>query len=177
MNHEPIIQSQLQIDWYKLLIQQFAFLLYRHVRVTFGYTQRSQVRIPDIVPIEAVREEVECTRQLQYTDAEIAWLAERKIEGVPVFVREFLEYLRTSRMPEVNIGLREDGGAFTLESVGDWCDVSPWETKWLNIVNTLYYRELLKLHGVTTSDAWAEGDRRLSNKMAMIRENPSLKFV
>lgn len=172
----PIITSLLQVDWYKLTTQQVAFG-FPDVRVKFSYHQRSKVRVPDIVPIEAVRDEIDHVRTLSLTDNEWGWLFERQLEGTSVFAEDYLDTLRTLKLPEADVGLTQDGGAFTVDSTASWFEVTLWETIWLNIINTLYYRYLLKERGVSLANAWAEGDRRLDEKIAILKANPDLQFV
>lgn len=169
---EPIIRSLLDIDFYKITMAQFAWGYRQLVPVGYGYKNRTtRIRVADVVPVEELREQLEHTRTLRSTGAEINFL--RSLDGL--FEGDFLEFLREVRLPEISV--RVVDGQFDIETEGFWPEAIFWETIILSTVNELYYRNLLEKEGRTLQDLYPEGMRRLFEKIAKLRANPEVKFI
>ncbi len=169
---EPIIRSLLDIDFYKITMAQFAWVYRRSVVVGYGYKNRTTgIRVADFVPVEELCEQLEHTRTLRFTEAEIDYL--RSLEGL--FDEDFLDFFREVRLPEIS--LRVVDGQFAIETEGKWSEAIFWETIILSIVNELYYRNLLAREGKTIQDLYPEGMRRLGVKKAKLKANPRVRFT
>ncbi|MEY4723048.1 MAG: hypothetical protein RLZZ324_561 [Candidatus Parcubacteria bacterium] len=145
---DPIIQTIDDLDLYKPNMQQVLFLKHRQVRGTFAMHNRTaMVRVGDMVPIEAVREQFDHARTLRHTDAQIANYRATGLYGEP-----YLSYLKDYALPEIELDARD--GQIVACAEGPLCEVSPWETIALAIVNELYFRAAAKQSGITTEAAF-----------------------
>lgn len=164
---EPIIQSLLDLDLYKLTMLQFIWRRHRDVPVTFTLRNRtSSVRLGSIVQFPDLREELGRVRQLRFRDDEIAYLATLKL-----FDPAFLAWLRDEfRLSEIAMGVRGDG-QLEVEATGPWALTTLWETIVLSIVNELYYLEVMLRESLvsTMGPLFTAGRRRLDAKIARIR--------
>src|ERR1700756_3921213 len=72
---DPIIRSLLDTDFYKLLMLQMIWGLYRDVEATFSlYNRTRQVRIADEIDLTELREQLDHARTLRFTKKEMIWL-------------------------------------------------------------------------------------------------------
>lgn len=150
----PIIQSLLDIDFYKLTMAQVAWDRFSDVKVKFSFTNRTRsVALSEIVSEERIRGELAAIRSLRFTDEEIRYLT-----SLGHFSSSFLYWLKCLQLPEILV--EKDGPTYRIEAEGRWCDVSLWETLVLSVVNELYYRALI----ANPSYAWPEGAQRFEDK-------------
>jgi nicotinate phosphoribosyltransferase len=92
-----------------------------------------------------------------------------------MFDERYLEFLRRLRLPDYHV--ERTGSELDLTFSGAWAEVTYWETMALSIVNETYYRTLLR--GLSTFERqaiFAEGIRRLRNKIAVLRSHPDVLF-
>ena len=79
---DPITRSLLDTDFYKLLMLQFIWKNFPKTRATFTLLNRTtSVRLGDIVGLQALREQLEATRQLRFHKSELIWLAGNTFYG------------------------------------------------------------------------------------------------
>ncbi|MFA5831725.1 MAG: nicotinate phosphoribosyltransferase [Candidatus Paceibacterota bacterium] len=170
--NEPIIRSLLDLDYYKLTMLRFIFRYYRGTPVKFSFTNRTKsVRIADFVNENELRAELRHVETLRFTKDELDYLA-----ADPHFNdSEFLEFLTELRLPPLHI--EKTDGTYRILAQGAWEKVTLWETIVLSVINELYFRSLLKgLAQKEVRAVYAEGDRRLAKKIALLRENPLVTF-
>ncbi len=172
---QPIIQSLLDLDYYKITMAQVAYRRFRDVPVTYGFVNRTgSVRLPDFVNERELREELAQVRTLRFTPEELRWLKESPCVPEGMFADDFLAFLADLRLPDV--ALANDGSTFKIEVAGPWPEAIFWETLILSVVAELYGRALLSQRNVAVQDAWAEGERRLATKIDLIRREPRIRF-
>lgn len=176
-----IVQSLLDIDYYKLTMAQVAFRWFRHIPVTYAFMNRTKtVCLPAFVDERELRAELEHVRTLSFTPKELDYL--RGSVHVPrgLFSDEFLAFLASLRLPDVDLApdgdLANDGSTFRIEVEGPWPEAIFWETLILCVVSELYCRALLDRRGVSVEEAWAEGERRLVAKIDRIKADPRVCF-
>ncbi|MCK4554044.1 nicotinate phosphoribosyltransferase [Candidatus Parcubacteria bacterium] len=167
-----IINSLLDLDYYKLTMAQVAFFFFRYIPVVFGFKNRTaRVKIAKFVKIKDLILEFEHVRALRVTKQEIAYL-----ESLKIFKRKFLDFLNKFKLPEYKI--LENNGQFIIEFSGNWAEVTFWETICLSIVNELYYKELLKkMSAKAKRDLFNEGKKRLEEKIKILKANPEIIFT
>jgi len=166
----PIIQSLLDLDYYKLTMAQVAWKHFRTVPVRYSFKNRTKsVQLAEFISEEDLRRELDHVRTLRFTDEEIVYL-----RGLKIFSEDFLVFLKNLTLPEVAVV--KDGGNYKIEVCGLWPEVILWETLILSIVNELYYRSLLKKEGRSEVEAWGEGQSRLSQKIEILNMYPGIKF-
>lgn len=141
-----IINSLLDLDYYKLTMMQLAFLKHRNVKVEYAFTNRtSDILLSSIINQEALENELKHIQGLSFTEQELKWISEQRHQPdesspatVPTFKPEFIQYLRTFKMSDFTLGL-DKNGEFDIRAKGKWCDAILWETLILSTVNESYY--------------------------------------
>ncbi|HXV60925.1 MAG TPA: nicotinate phosphoribosyltransferase [Vicinamibacteria bacterium] len=173
----PVVQSLLDVDFYKFTMGQLVFLRYRDVPVTYSLTNRTRrVRLAEIVDRAELREELDHVRSLRFNNSELHYLRGTNEYGDRMFAEDYLEFLRDFKLPEYELEVVD--GSFRLRFRGRWSETIYWETIGLAIVNELYYRNLMKDMSRFEKDLVdARGKLRLSRKIEVLREHPEVKFV
>ena len=171
-----IIRSLLDLDFYKLTMCQFAFLLHRNVQVRYAFKNRTiKVALSKIVDAAEVRHQIEMVRKLRFRPEEIAYLRKSKYIPKGMFCEKFLKWLTNLALPEVTVEVV--GDQLKIETKGPWPVVILWETLILSIVNELYYREMMKRRGFSEADVFIEGLHRLVSKIDILRANSYITFI
>ena len=168
-----VINSLLDVDYYKLTMAQLAFLFFRWIPVTFGFANRTKkVFLPDFINERGLCAQLDHVRGIKgITEKEASFLRELgKFKGA------FIEFLRELCLPEY--GLRKTDQGYEITFTGFWAEVTLWETICLSIVNELYYRALLKKMNQAQKQAlFADGKRKLVRKIRILKENPDIRFI
>jgi nicotinate phosphoribosyltransferase len=173
----PIIQSLLDLDFYKFTMGQLVFLKYRDVTVRYALTNRTRrVRLAEIVDESELRAELDHARSLRFNNSELHYLRGTNEYGDRMFCEEYLEFLRGLSLPEYE--LEEVDGSFRLQFRGSWSTTIYWETIALSVLNELYNKSLLaRLSPFETDLVYARGKLRLAEKIRVLRLNPEIRFV
>lgn len=172
-NSKPIIRSLLDADYYKFTMMMLAFLFFRWIPVVFGFKNRTKkVFLPGIIKEKDLRAQLDAVRAIKgITEEEAGYL-----RGLKIFAEAFIDFLRNLVLPEYLLTRTEEGYEITFS--GFWPEVSLWETICLSIVNQLYYRALLKKMGKAERRAvYAEGKKRLAEKIRILKANPDIRFI
>jgi nicotinate phosphoribosyltransferase len=173
----PIIESLLDVDFYKFTMGQMVFLRYPQVSVTYALTNRTrEIRLADVVDEGELREELDHARSLRFNNSELHYLRGTNEYGDRMFSEDYLQFLRGLELPEYE--LEEVDGSFRLRFSGLWSHAIYWETIALALLNELYYRSLMrKLSPFENDLVYAEGRVRLAHKIRVLREHPEIEFV
>ncbi len=173
----PIIESLLDVDFYKFTMGQMVFLRYPDVPVTYALTNRTrEIRLASVVDEVELRGELDHVRSLRFNNSELHYLRGTNEYGDRMFSEDYLDFLRELELPAYE--LEEVDGSFQLSFKGLWSHAIYWETIALALVNELYYRSLLnKLSRFDRDLVYAEGKMRLANKIRVLREHPEIQFV
>ena len=175
---DPITRSLLDTDFYKLLMLQFIWKNFPRTRATFTLLNRTtSVRLGDIVGLQALREQLEATRQLRFHKSELIWLAGNTFYGRRgIFEPAFLEWLeRDFRLSEFD--LSEQDGQIVLSFRGLWTETTMWEIYALSIIDELKTRASLKhLSELELDILYARAKTRLWEKMERLRGVPKLNI-
>ena len=115
---DPIVRSLLDTDFYKLLMLQMIWGLYRDQQVTFSLVNRTHsVRVADEIDIQELREQLDHARSLRVTKKEMIWLAGNSFYGRrQIFEPAFIDYLETFQLPPYE--LSEQDGQIALRFAG-----------------------------------------------------------
>ena len=172
----PIIRSRLEPDFYKFSMGQLIWRKYRDVETTFSFRNRTaKARLGAVIDIGELREQLDHARSLMFADRELEYLRGTNEYQERMFAEDYLDFLRTLRLPDYDAGIR--GDQLHLEFSGPWAEVTYWETMALSIVNETYYRTLLRDLPASARDAIvAEGVRRLRQKIDTLRNHPDVHF-
>lgn len=167
-----ILTSLADVDFYKLTMLQLYFLKHRRVRGKYGFKNRTiKVPLGRKLDIDELRRQLEHGIDLWFTDREIDYLATVSTQRGGLFRPEFLEFLCTVRLSPIKVELSADGTQLVIETAEDGLIVEAmlWETLIMNVVNRMYFLDKMREEGKTEEDAWAEGDRRLTAKIAKLK--------
>jgi len=177
MQDKPIIESPLDIDFYKLSMGQMIHHRHPKVPVTLGFINRtSSVRLADTVSIGRLREELEHCRTLRFSPQELHYIMGTYEYEQPMFKLDYINFLKGLTLPEFNLAVED--GQFKLSFSGNWAEVTYWETLALSIVNELYYRALMKEYSKFECKlVEAEGLIRLGRKIRELRKHPDITFT
>ena len=174
---DPIIRSLLDTDFYKLLMLQMIWGLYRDVDVTFSLTNRTtKVRLAEEIDIEELREQLDHARTLKFTKKEMIWLAGNTFYGTKqIFSPEFLAWLEDFQLPAYELAQRD--GQFELHFPGKWVETTMWEIPALAIINELRSRAAMRGMGRFALDVlYARAKARTWEKVERLKQLPDLKI-
>ncbi|MDO4712455.1 MAG: hypothetical protein Q4B05_00930 [Candidatus Saccharibacteria bacterium] len=164
-------------DQYKFPMGQLIHDQEPDAEVTFWLTNRKAdtMRLANHIAPEELQERYdELRRTLRITPNEIEQL--RRQEGKD-YSEEFLTYLENMQLPEITVSLDPANNDLTAETTGRWNDTSLWEIPMLATLPELYYPRLMGSVGLTMSEVWNKGDRRLSDMISLLRNHPQVKFA
>ncbi len=174
---DPIVRSLLDTDFYKLLMLQMIWGLYRDQQVTFSLVNRTHsVRVADEIDIQELREQLDHARSLRVTKKEMIWLAGNSFYGrAHIFDSAFLGWLADYRLPDYDLAVRD--GQLELSFTGSWVDVTLWEIPALAIINEMRSRAALRALGRFQLDVvYARAKAKLWSKVERLRTLPDLRI-
>ena len=173
---EPIVQNLTDTDFYKFPMGQFIFNHFNGVKVAFGLKNRTlTVPLAKVIPETRLREELDHVRTLRFNNTELHYLRGTNEYQLRMFREPYLEFLKSYIPPSYELEYR--GDEIVLEFPGAWTESSPWEIYGLEIINELYFRELLKQRSIFDKDVlFAEGKKHLWEKIQILKKNPRIMF-
>lgn len=173
MNREPKLSQGL--DYYKATMGQLEYDKYPDTEVTFTLKNRAPTLLSEFVSAEELRDRLDRLANGWQPD-EIAYLASlQNQDGTAQFTPEYLDFLRDNPLPPVDIGYDKHGD-LAVSVTGKWPLVTFWETVIMSEINGLYFQNKLAREGGSLQELYAEGDRRLSEKIALLKDRPDIKF-
>lgn len=163
------------LDYYKATMGLNEFLKHPDTEVTFTLKNRAPNLLSEFVTSEELR-----NRLSELSDGwrpdEIAYLASlQNQDGKAQFSPEYLDFLIDNPLPPVDINYDEHGD-LSVSSTGKWPLVTFWETVIMSEINEIYFKNKLTSEGRSLTELYAEGDRRLSEKIALLKDRPDIKF-
>lgn len=181
VTYGPLIeQTRLSagLDYYKPTMSQLEYSELSGTEVTFTFKNRGDQRLVDYISPERLKDRLDQLRHNGWTSEEVAYLRGLiTSEGKPVFNDEFLDHLAGNPLPEVNISIDEETNDLHIETTGPAALVTYWETIVMSEVNELYFEKYVRAHGLDIFDIYDEGDKRLSEKIALLKSRPDIKFA
>lgn len=174
---DPIIRSLLDTDFYKLLMLQMIWGLYRDVDATFTLINRTtSVKLAEEIDERELRDQLDHARTLRFTKKEMIWLAGNTFYGrKQIFQPDFLAWLAEFRLPEYEL-TRHDG-QFVLNFHGRWHDTTMWEIPALAIINELRSRAALRSMGRFALDVtYARAKARMWEKVERLKRHPEIRI-
>jgi nicotinate phosphoribosyltransferase len=172
-----IIESLLDVDFYKLTMGQFAYLNNRETQVTYKLINRtSNVRLAEHIDMRRLQNELDHVRTLSFTIWEINYLRKLMCGDKPMFCERYLNFLfRELRLPEPKVSVVD--GQPVVEVSGPWAMVIFWETIILSIVTELYGEsQISKRTQFLAEAARAEGIVLLAEKISILESHPEVVF-
>lgn len=176
MNFERATRLSQGLDYYKATMSQLEFEKHPSAEVTFELKNRASHVLSEYVQPEELATRLETLRQ-GWQPEEIAYLASlQNQDGTAQFTENYLDYLADTPLPPVDIHLDERGD-IAARARGKWPLVTFWETVVMSELNELYFGNKLAAEGSSLTELYAEGDRRLDAKIAILKERPDIKFA
>lgn len=169
----PFISRDL--DYYKATMGQLEYERHPDAIVTFELKNRSSELLSRYVDPDELTSRLEAKRS-GWQPEEIAYLASVVAQdGNAQFTTEYLDFLADNELPPVNVSL-DDREELAVATTGPWPLVTFWETVVMSTINELYYEKLLAEQDISLEDLYEEGDRRLDEKIALLKAHPDIKF-
>jgi len=165
---KQIIDSILQTDLYKISMQQCVYHQYPVARVAYVFKCRNEgIKLGFIA--DKVQEQVDLMSNLKLT------LGERNYLGsLGFFKDDFLDFLETYSFNPAEVHIKNEDGDLKITIGGFWVDTILWEVPLLAIVNELYFANIQ--YSYYDEIAKKEGNKRLTAKIEMLKEYPTLTF-
>jgi nicotinate phosphoribosyltransferase len=155
---QPIIQSLLETDLYKLTMWQI--MLHRHpeTHAVYSFLCRNKTAYPLSCLQSEVEEQIEYLCNLRFTQDELAYLGQLR------FIKsDFIDYLRIFTFQRDFISIRTEGPHLRIEASGPQIHIMGFEIYVLAIVNELYFRRF------DPQQALSEGRKRLQEKIRFLQ--------
>ena len=167
---QPVRHLSDGIDTYKLTMGQLAFEKHPDAQVTFTLKNRNpEFPLIDYIDIPQLQERLDQIRAQGFTQEEIDYYAGMKTtDGKDKFTSQYLNYLSDLKLTDVNVRFDPELGDLAVDATGPWPNVSLWETIVMNETSEQYNVNFLKEKGLGLEEIWAEGDRRLDAKIALM---------
>lgn len=170
----PILSGGL--DYYKATMGQLEYVKHPDAEVTFELKNRAATTLSEFVSTEQLQSRLD-----ELTDGwnpeELAYLASLQNQnGSAQFSEAYLDFLADNPLPRAEVSYDERGD-IAVSATGKWPLVTFWETVVMSELNELYFTNKLAAEGLTLSDLYDEGDRRLDEKIAVLKERPDIKFA
>jgi len=173
---EPIIQSLLDLDFYKDTMGQVIHRRHPAIPVRFEFRNRhAHVRLADCIDLGRLRENLQHVRTLQFTPPELEFLRRIRSSTQSMFRPEYIEFLQAFRLPEFHLDVRD--GQLAIEFSGPWPAVSRWETLALQVVSEMYGE--LQSRDLSANERAAQRNQanlRIDKKIETIQRNPHITF-
>jgi len=164
------------LDYYKATMTQVEHAKFPETQVTFELINRANHQLAEFVPVEELEAALEAKRT-GWKPEEVAALAGHLAQdGSARFSPEYLDYLLDNDLPEVSATL-DEGGELVVSTTGPAPLVSFWETCVMSTINEIYYLNYLADEGLSLQQVEQYGDELLSEKIALLRARPDIKFA
>lgn len=166
------------LDYYKPTMSQLAHEQEPDAEVTFAFHDRGEQRLMDYVDLVELQSRFDLLRVRGWQESELQYLGSlRNSAGEAIFNTTYLDYLRRQSLPEVVVSYDQDRDDVMIETTGPWALSSFWETIVMSQVNETYFESYLEQHVLDPMAVYDEGDRHLSEKIAVLQANPNIKFA
>jgi len=163
-----IIDSLLDTDLYKFTMMQVVLHHFPGAQVEYRFKCRNEG--VNLVPyVDEIRDEIEQLCSLRFRERELDYL-----RGLRFVKSDFVDFLGLFQMNPKYITVApssKSDGAIDIVVRGPWLHTILFEIPVLAIVNEIYFRNTVKIPD------YAEGRRRLDEKVAMITSRPELAGV
>lgn len=176
MNTEKSPYLSKGLDYYKATMSQVEFEKHPEAQVTFTLKNRGENLLTEFVNPSELQAHLDSFIEGWRPD-EVAFLAGlQNQDGKAQFSEEYLNYLMDNPLPRVEISV-DDAGDIVAHVTGNWPLVTFWETVVMSEINELYFTNKLIAEGCDPIELYTEGDRRLSEKIELLKSRPDIKIA
>jgi nicotinate phosphoribosyltransferase len=157
---------------------QFFFEKEPNAIATFEFQNRSHDRLADHLNIDALRNRFSEIRDRGISASELRFLGEMTMpNGEFLFTDDYLDYLKTKKLPEIEVELGGKHDDIQIRPSGEWSITSLWETIVMREVSEQYNRGLMSDSGLSKQFVEKEGYRRLKETIDLVRAHPEIKIM
>lgn len=179
--YEPLAEADTLttgLDYYKPTMSQVHYEQHPDTEVTFTFkNRRTEQLLTEYIDQAKLQDRLDLLRGTGFTDEELTYFRGlTHPDGTNVFGEGFIDYLATHELPEVTVGVDPETQDLAIQTTGDAPLVTFWETVVMSEVNEMYFEEYVQANGIDIMALYEEGDRRLSEKIAILQANPDIKF-
>lgn len=163
------------LDYYKATMGQLEFQNHPNTKVTFELKNRAKSRLSEYVSPTELQHRLDQLRD-GWKPEEIAYLASlQNQDGMAQFSESYLNFLADNPLPAPYVTL-DDRNDLAITTTGEWPLVTFWETVVMSELNELYFKNKLAEEGGSLAEVYREGDQRLDEKIARLKNRPDIKF-
>lgn len=163
------------LDYYKPTMSQLEFDKDPNAQVTFTFKNRGE-DISGHIDIAELQRRLKFYKE-GWDDDEINFLAkQQRSDGVSLFSYDYLSYLAGRQLPDISVDIDPVSRGVRAFTTGDWPMVTFWETVVMSEVNELYFETKIIKEGLDLMAIYDEGDKRLSEKIAILQARPDIKI-
>lgn len=166
------------LDYYKPTMSQVLYEQQPGVETTFTLKNRSTEILTTYVPPAVLQSRLDTIQERGWQPTELDFFSQqRAATGEPLFNPDFIDYLATNALPRPIVGTNPETGELTVQVSGEAAINTFWETVVMGEINELYFENYVTDHGLDLLAIYDEGDRRLSDKIAVLQSRPDIKFA
>lgn len=166
------------LDYYKPTMSQLAYEREPDTQVTFTLHNRGNQRFADYLEIDQLQEQFDEIQARGWTRQETESLGSVVINGSQhAFSQGYQEYLRAHDLPPVQVRYDKASQDLTVETTGDWPMAMFWETQVMADVSEGFFENYIIAHDINPTDIYNEGDKRLSEKIAVLQAHPDIRIA
>lgn len=166
------------LDYYKLTMSQLQYEKHPEEDVTFSFTNRGGQRISKYVSPQELKARLDFIRSRGWSNIELDYI--RSVQdpsGNNIFTDEYVNFLRESQLPEVQVTVNEETNDLDIETTGKWPLVTYWETIVMSEVSELYFANYMRANNIDPIDVYAEGEQRFDQKVSYLQDHPDVKIA
>jgi nicotinate phosphoribosyltransferase len=166
------------LDYYKPTMSQVLLEQEPGAEVTFTFSNRGEQRIADYVSPEDLLARFDWLAEQSWQESEIGYLKTLHDSNKNrIFSDTYLEHLANNDLPPVQVRHDEEANDIAIEAKGPAPMVTFWETVVMSEVNEAYFEGYVSSQGIDLMEVYEEGNKRLSKKIEILKENPQIKFA
>jgi nicotinate phosphoribosyltransferase len=163
------------LDYYKATMSQFAYGYEPNAEVTYQLKNRGQQVLADYVDPDKLQDRLDERAERGFKRDELSFLGSLENRfGGPVFSYSYLSFLARTSLPAVKVELNQD---IEVSTTGPWPLATFWETIVMSELSQNYFEGYLDKNNIDPSEIFAEGDRRLDEKIDFFMQNPDIKLA
>lgn len=164
------------IDWYKFTMGDMMHGLHPDIEQTLTFKNRNLdkgVKISRLISPQMLDERFDAIRERGFGQAELGYMdsVDNKVDGGPQLTASYIDYLDGLQLPKPNVSINPETGELDITA-----EHSLWETIIMSEVSELHHELRREELGLSKAEVWAEGERRILGKIALLREHPDLTF-
>jgi len=148
---EPIINSILDTDLYKLTMQMAVIKKFPYAKVRYAFINRGKTKFPEGFA-EELRKQIKLMEKLKLSKDEKYWLKDKCYFLDPTY----LDFLHGYQYDSSEVGIIQKGGELEISIEGYWYRTILWEVPLMALISELYFK-------MTKQEPWDAAKREKNN--------------